>query len=107
MFLRFGVDFGYWPLIETPGVAYIVNTGGFAPSAALNRTLMNCWPAVLIVFVTSLIAGFLMWIFVSNVLEITGSCSERRRSRHKYALRGFSCTSQLTKLRLTLCNTFV
>lgn len=65
-------------------MAYIVNTGGFAPSAALNKTLINCWPAVLIVFVTSLIAGFLMWILVSNVLEITSSSSERRSSRHKH-----------------------
>lgn len=96
MFLRFGVDFGYWPLIQTPGVAYIVNTRGFAPSAALNRTLINCWPAVLIVFVTSLIAGFLMWILVSNVLDITRP-NERRLSKQKYTLSGFSCTSQLTK----------
>ena len=81
LFLRFSVDFGYWPLIQTPGVAYIVNTGGFAPSAALNRTLINCWPAVLIVFVTSLIAGFLMWILVSTFLEITvSSTAERRRN---------------------------
>ena len=62
-------------------MAYIVNTGGFAPSAALNKTLINCWPAVLIVFVTSLIAGFLMWILVSNVPEITCSSSETRRAQ--------------------------
>ena len=57
---------GYWPLIQTPGVAYVVNTDtGYSSSAVLNNALLSCWPAVLLVFVTSLLAGFLMWILVS------------------------------------------
>lgn len=65
---KYGVDLGYWPLVQTPGVAYIVNTGvGNSPSDALNNTLASCWPAVLLVFVMSLLAGFLMWILVSYI----------------------------------------
>ena len=65
---KYGVDLGYWPLVQTPGVAYIVNTGvGTSPSDALNNTLTSCWPALLLVFVMSLLAGFLMWIVVSCI----------------------------------------
>lgn len=63
---KYGVDLGYWPLVQTPGVAYVVNTGmGTSPSDALSSSLASCWPAVLLVFVMSLLAGFLIWILVS------------------------------------------
>ncbi len=63
---KYGVDLGYWPLVQTPGVAYIVNTDiGASPSDVLSNTLTSCWPALLIVVVMSLLAGFLMWIVVS------------------------------------------
>ena len=65
-FSRFGAELGYWPLVQTPGVAYIVNTGaGQSPASVLNNTLMSSWPAVLLVFVTSLLAGLFIWILVS------------------------------------------
>lgn len=65
---KYGVDFGYWPLVQTPGVAYVVNTDvGTSPSDALNNTLTSCLPAVLLVFVMSLLAGFVMWILVSCI----------------------------------------
>ena len=63
---RFGADLGYWPLVQTPGVAYIVNTGaGQSPASVLNNTLVSSWPTVLLVFVTSLLAGLFIWILVS------------------------------------------
>ena len=62
---RFGAGHGYWPVVQTPGVAHIVNTGdGYSPSNALNNTLVSCWAALLLVFVMSLLSGFLMWILV-------------------------------------------
>ena len=69
---KYGVDLGYWPLVQTPGVAYVVNTDvGTSPSDALSSSLASCWPAVLLVFVMSLLAGFLMWILVSYIPEET------------------------------------
>ncbi|XP_022800571.1 uncharacterized protein LOC111338361 [Stylophora pistillata] len=63
---KFGAEHGYWPLVQTPGVAYIVNTGdSYTPSDALNDTLFECWAALLLVFATSLLAGFIMWILES------------------------------------------
>ena len=62
---KFGAEHGYWPLVQTPGVAYIVNTGdSYTPSDALNDTLLDCWAALLVVFVTSLLAGLIIWILV-------------------------------------------
>lgn len=62
---RFGAGHGYWPVVQTPGVAHIVNTAdGYSPSNALNNTLVSCWAALLLVFVMSLLSGFLMWILV-------------------------------------------
>nr|XP_058971065.1 uncharacterized protein LOC131797458 [Pocillopora verrucosa] len=63
---KFGAEHGYWPLVQTPGVAYIVNTGdSYTPSDALNDTLLDCWAALLVVFVTSLLAGLIIWILES------------------------------------------
>ena len=65
---KYGVDLGYWPLVQTPGVAYVVNTDvGSSPSNALSNSLVSCWPAVLLVFVMSLLAGFVIWILVSCI----------------------------------------
>lgn len=64
---KYGVDLGYVPMVQTPGVAYMVNTDiGLSPSDVLSNTLASSWPALLMVFVMSLLAGFLMWIIVSS-----------------------------------------
>lgn len=66
----FQSDFKYVSIITSPGIAFIVRD----PLAELDKTatimtsLAGCWPAIIIIFLFSVVAGIFVWIAVRFVL---------------------------------------
>ena len=63
----FQSDYKFVPIVASPGIAFIVRD----PLAELDRTaaimssLAGCWPAIIIIFLFSMVAGIFVWVAVS------------------------------------------
>ena len=63
---HFAKQFGYQGIVESPGMAYIVNTNSQddMPNAILAN-ISACWPAVMFALIITYLAGLLVWSVVS------------------------------------------
>ena len=59
--------FGYVPVIELPGVAFIVYPEVSTQQNTMFNSIIRCLPLLLLPMVTSYAAGVIMWILVSHV----------------------------------------
>ena len=64
---HFAKEFGYHGPVESPGMAYIINTNtqDDVPNAVLNN-IISCWPAVTLFIVITYLSGLLVWAVVSR-----------------------------------------
>ena len=63
---HFAKQFGYQGIVESPGMAYIVNTNSHddMPNAIMTN-ITACWPAVTLALVITYLAGLIVWAVVS------------------------------------------
>ena len=63
---HFAKEFGYHGLVESPGMAYIINTNSQddVPNAVLNN-IISCWSVVTLFMVITYLSGLAMWVVVS------------------------------------------
>ena len=63
---HFAKEFGYQGMVESPGMAYIVNTNSHddMPNAILTN-IAACWPAITLALFITYLAGLLVWAVVS------------------------------------------
>ena len=63
---RFRHEFGYTGMIESPGIAYVINTKfDNKLSTSLLDSVLACWPLALIGVLLAYISGFTIWAVVS------------------------------------------
>ncbi|XP_031573116.1 uncharacterized protein LOC116307107 isoform X2 [Actinia tenebrosa] len=62
---------GYTPLIESPGVAFIVGKDSYNFKEQMFEGVLSCWPVIALPLVMTCIAGFIVWL-----LEFTKSTSD-------------------------------
>lgn len=64
---HFAKMFGYQGIVESPGMAYIVNTNSHddMPNAILTN-IAACWPAITLALVITYLAGLVVWLVVSQ-----------------------------------------
>lgn len=63
---HFAKQFGYQGIVESPGMAYIINTNSHddMPNAILTN-IAACWPAIALALVITYLAGLVVWLVVS------------------------------------------
>ena len=63
---HFAKEFGYHGLVESPGMAYIINTNSQddLPNAVLNN-IISCWSIVTLFMVITYLSGLAVWVVVS------------------------------------------
>ena len=63
---HFAKEFGYHGLVESPGMAYIINTNSQddVPNAVLNN-IISCWSVVTLFMVITYLSGLAVWVVVS------------------------------------------
>ena len=63
---HFAQEFGYHGLVESPGMAYIINTNSQddVPNAVLNN-IISCWSIVTLFMVITYLSGLAVWVVVS------------------------------------------
>ena len=63
---HFAKEFGYHGLVESPGMAYIINTNSQddVPNAVLNNSI-SCWSIVTLFMVITYLSGLAVWVVVS------------------------------------------
>ena len=63
---HFAKEFGYHGLVESPGMAYIINTNSQddVPNAVLNN-IISCWSVVILFMVITYLSGLAVWVVVS------------------------------------------
>ena len=66
---HFAKEFGYHGLVESPGMAYIINTNSQddVPNAVLNN-IISCWSIVTLFMVITYLSGLAVWVVVSYFL---------------------------------------
>ncbi|KAL9958573.1 hypothetical protein ACROYT_G035603 [Oculina patagonica] len=64
---HFAKQFGYQGIVESPGMAYIVNTNSHddMPNAILTN-IAACWPAITLALFITYLAGLVVWAVESN-----------------------------------------
>lgn len=64
---HFAEQFGYQGIVESPGMAYIVNTNSQddMPKTILVN-IVSCWPVVMLAMAFTYLAGILVWTVVSQ-----------------------------------------
>lgn len=69
----FQSTYKYVSIISSPGIAFIVRDplAELDKTAAIMNSLAGCWPAIIIIFVFSWLAGIFIWITVgfSNLIS--------------------------------------
>lgn len=64
---KFRHEFGYTGIVESPGIAYVINTNyGNETPTSLVHAVFACWPLALMGILLAYIFGFIMWAVVSN-----------------------------------------
>lgn len=58
--------FGYTPVIESAGVAFIVYPDVSTSQTTMFQAMINCLPVFILPMVTAYIAGVLIWCLVSR-----------------------------------------
>lgn len=73
---HFAKQFGYQGIVESPGMAYIVNTNSHddMPNAIMTN-IAACWPAIVLALVITYLAGLVVWFVVSQT-----KCNQYRRN---------------------------
>jgi hypothetical protein len=67
----YGALYGYVPVINSPGEAYVVNREPDKTSTDILVTMiLSCWPLVILSLVFSILAGFVIWFLVSLILGL-------------------------------------
>ena len=62
-----GALYGYVPIIDSPGEAYVVNREPNETSTdLLVAVVFSCWPMVILSLVFSILAGFVIWLLVGH-----------------------------------------
>ena len=63
---HFAKEFGYHGLVDSPGMAYIINTNSQddVPNAVLNN-IISCWSVVTLFMVITYLSGLAVWVVVS------------------------------------------
>ena len=63
---HFAKEFGYHGLVDSPGMAYIINTNSQddVPNAVLNN-IISCWSIVTLFMVITYLSGLAVWVVVS------------------------------------------
>ena len=66
---HFAKEFGYHGLVDSPGMAYIINTNSQddVPNAVLNN-IISCWSIVTLFMVITYLSGLAVWVVVSYFL---------------------------------------
>ena len=66
---HFAKEFGYHGLVDSPGMAYIINTNSQddVPNAVLNN-IISCWSVVTLFMVITYLSGLAVWVVVSYFL---------------------------------------
>lgn len=72
---------GYSPLIESPGVAFIVGKDSYNFKEQMFQGVLGCWPVLAIPMVMTCIAGFMVWLLVRGIVMFTVPCSILKGSR--------------------------
>lgn len=62
--------FGYTPVIESAGVAFIVHPEVSKTQNTLFQSILNCLPVLILPIVTAYIAGVIIWCLVSRSLFV-------------------------------------
>ena len=64
---HYAKQFGYQGIVESPGMAYIINTNSHddMPNAILTN-IAACWPAIALALVITYLAGLAVWLVVSQ-----------------------------------------
>ena len=64
---HFAKEFGYHGLVESPGMAFVINTNSQddMPNAVLMN-IFSCWPVVTLFMVVTYVAGLAVWAVVSQ-----------------------------------------
>ena len=64
---HFAKEFGYHGLVDSPGMAYVVNTNSHddMPNAVMMN-IWSCWPAIVLFMAITYLAGLAIWAVVSQ-----------------------------------------
>ena len=63
---HFAKEFGYHGLVESPGMAYIINTNSQDEmSNVMINNIISCWPAVMLFMIITYLSGLVVWAVVS------------------------------------------
>ena len=66
MQIEYSNEYGFAPLVQTAGVAFIV--AGDEPGATAKlvvKAVFDLWPLIITVFISAFFSGIVMWILVS------------------------------------------
>jgi len=72
--------FGYTPVIESAGVAFIVYPEVSTTQTTMFHMLLNCLPVFILPIVTAYIAGVIIWCLVSRCLFVLIRTKRLRRN---------------------------
>ena len=68
---HFAKRFGYHGLVESPGMAYVINTNSNDDmSHAVLMNIASCWPVVLLSLAITYLAGLAVWAVVSLNVQL-------------------------------------
>ena len=79
-FCRYKNIFKFIDLIESPGIAHVINTASYTEigSHTLLAAILGVWPIASVTMVTVCLAGVVIWMLVSFdcfVIQVTLNCS--------------------------------
>ena len=59
----------YIPLVESPGIAYIVIIGeSTSPAEQMMVSILSTWPYIVITLLLAVVAGIVIWFLVSRLM---------------------------------------
>lgn len=101
-FCRYKNTFKFVDLIESPGIAHVINTASYTEigSHTLLAAVLGVWPIASITMVTVCLAGVVIWVLVSFdcfVIQVTLNCSVLNFHSLKEGT-----TSQPTRMKITM-----
>ena len=102
VFYRYKNTFKFIDLIESPGIAHVINTASYTEigSHTLLAAVLGVWPIASVTMVTVCLAGVVIWILVSFdclVIQVTLNCSVLNFHSLKEGT-----TSQPTLIKITM-----
>ena len=65
---RFAKEYGYHGVVDSPGIAHVVNTKtGESIATKMFKNIIGSWPPVALAFLLTYIAGVAIWVVVSSI----------------------------------------